>query len=63
MPFSIRPDRRFSGNCPATYHAGLREDHGIVWNLSVMGLRVSGFKTIRFHSCDTSAFATRLLVA
>jgi len=29
MPFSLRPHRRFSVCCPATYHAGLREGYGI----------------------------------
>ena len=37
MPFSIRPYRRFPVCCPVTYHAGLFEGHGIVWNLSVNG--------------------------
>ena len=42
MPFTVRPYRRFSVCCPATYHTGTREGHGIVWNLSVIGLRLSG---------------------
>jgi hypothetical protein len=42
MPFSIRPNRRFPVCCPVTYHAGLREGHGIVWNLSANGWRLSG---------------------
>ena len=42
MPFSIRPHRRFSLCCPVTYHAGLREGHGIIWNFSLKGWRLSG---------------------
>ena len=42
MSFSIRPFRRFSVCCPVTYHAGLRQGQGIVWNLSVNGWRLSG---------------------
>ena len=42
MSFSIRPDRRFPICCPVTYHAGLREGRGMVWNLSVNGWRLSG---------------------
>ena len=47
MPFSIRPFRRFPVCCPVTYHAGLREGHGIVWNLSVNGWRLSGDVPLR----------------
>ena len=42
MPFTLRTYRRFSVCSPVTYHAGLYESHGIVWNLSVNGLRLSG---------------------
>ena len=42
MPFSIRPDRRFPVCYPVTYHAGLIEGHGLVWNLSANGWRLSG---------------------
>ena len=47
MAFSIRPFRRFSVCCPVTYHAGLCESQGIVWNLSVNGLRLSGDVPLR----------------
>ena len=47
MPFTLRPYRRFSVCCPVTYQAGLRESHGIVWNLSVNGLRLSGDVPLR----------------
>jgi hypothetical protein len=42
MPFTVRPSRRFPACCPVTYHAGLFEGQGIVWNLSVSGWRLSG---------------------
>jgi len=42
MSFSIRPYRRFPLCCPVTYHAGLHEGHGTVWNLSLTGWRLSG---------------------
>src|SRR6266550_3732276 len=47
MPFSVRPDRRFPLCCPVTYHAGLFEGQGIVWNLSVNGWRLSGDVPLR----------------
>jgi len=47
MPFSIRPFRRFPVCCPVTYHAGLREGHGIIWNLSANGWRLSGDVPLR----------------
>jgi hypothetical protein len=47
MPFSIRPYRRFPVCCPVTYHAGLIEGQGIVWNLSVNGWRLSGDVPLR----------------
>ena len=47
MPLSIRPYRRFPVCCPVTYHAGLCEGQGIVWNLSVNGWRLSGDVPLR----------------
>ena len=47
MPFTLRPYRRFPVCCPVTYHAGLFEGHGTVWNLSVNGWRLSGDLPIR----------------
>ena len=47
MSFSIRPDRRFPICYPVTYHAGLREGHGLVWNLSANGWRLSGDVPLR----------------
>ena len=42
MAFSVRPYQRFPICCPVTYHAGSREGHGMIWNLSVNGWRLSG---------------------
>jgi hypothetical protein len=47
MPFSTRPFRRFPVCCPVTYHAGLFEGQGIVWNRSVNGWRLSGDVPLR----------------
>jgi hypothetical protein len=42
MPFTIRPHRRFPLCCPVTYHAGLSEGQGTIWNVSLNGWRLSG---------------------
>jgi hypothetical protein len=42
MPFRIRPYRRFPLQWPVTYSAGLFEGQGIAWNLSCIGLQLSG---------------------
>jgi hypothetical protein len=47
MAFSIRPFRRFPVSCPVTYHAGLFEGYGTVWNLSLNGWRLSGDLPLR----------------
>ena len=47
MSFSIRPYRRFPVCCPVTYHAGLFEGQGTVWNLSLTGWRFSGDLPLR----------------
>ena len=47
MAFVIRPHRRFYICCPVTYHAGLCEGHGTVWNLSVNGWCLSGDVSLR----------------
>ena len=44
MPFSIGP---FPVCWPVTYHAGLYEGQGIVWNLWVNGWRLSGDVPLR----------------
>ena len=47
MPFTIRPYRRFPVCCPVTYHAGLSEGRGIVWNILLSGWRLSGDVPLR----------------
>jgi hypothetical protein len=47
MPFLIRPSRRFPVCCPVTYQCGDFEGHGIVWNVSLTGWRVSGNLPLR----------------
>ena len=47
MAFSIRPYRRFPICYPVTYHAGLCEGRGMVWNLSANGWRLSGDVPLR----------------
>ena len=47
MPFSVRPHRRFPVCCPVTYHVGLSEGHGMIWNISVNGWRLSGDVPLR----------------
>ena len=42
MPFVIRPYRRSPVCCPVTYHAGLSQGSGTVWNISLSGWRLSG---------------------
>jgi hypothetical protein len=42
MPFSVRPHRRFPVYCSVTYHAGLLQGQGTVWNFSLSGWKLSG---------------------
>ena len=42
MPFILRPFRRFPVQCVVTYNAARFQGHGIVWNLSCTGWRLSG---------------------
>lgn len=42
MPFRIRPHRRFPLQWPVTYCASPFEDQGTAWNLSCIGLQLSG---------------------
>jgi len=42
MPFAIRSHRRFSVYCSGTYHAGLFQGQGTIWNLSLSGWKLSG---------------------
>jgi hypothetical protein len=41
-PFTIRPYRHFPAQCAVTYHAGLFQGQGTIWNLSCTGWRLSG---------------------
>ena len=41
MPFSVRPHRRFPVRS-VTYHAGLFQGQGTVWNFSLNGSKLSG---------------------
>jgi len=47
MPFTVRPYRRFPVCCPVTYHVGLSEGHGTIWNVSQNGWRLSGELPLR----------------
>ena len=47
MLFTIRPYPRFPVCCPVTYHVGLFEGHGSVWNVSLTGWRFSGNLPLR----------------
>ena len=55
MPFTIRPYRRFPVCDPVTYHAGLSEGSGTVWNISLSGWRLSGDVPMRVgQTCSLS---------
>jgi hypothetical protein len=53
MPFVICPYHRFPVCCPVTYHAGLTEGQGTVWNFSVDGCRIVA-ELPRVHRCSGS---------
>ena len=42
MPFAIRSHRRFSVYGSVTYHAGLFQGQGTIWDLSLSGWKLSG---------------------
>ena len=42
MPLSIRLYQRFPVYCSVTYHAGLLQGRGTVWNFSPSGWKLSG---------------------
>jgi len=42
MPFSLRPHQRFPVYCCVTYHVGLLQGQGTVWNFSLSGWKLSG---------------------
>jgi hypothetical protein len=58
MPFTIRPFHLFPVCCPVTYHAGLFEGRGTIWNLS-NGWRLSGDLPLRVG--ETCSFTIHLL--
>lgn len=45
--YTFGPSRRFPMFCPVTYHAGLLESQGSVWNVSLNGWRMSGALPLR----------------
>ena len=47
MPYSIRPVRRSPVQCSVTYHVGLFQGQGTVWNLSLNGWKLSGDLPLR----------------
>lgn len=55
MPFTIRPFRRFPLCCPVTYHEGLSEGHGTIWNFSCTGWILSGYPPMRPRKAPVSA--------
>ena len=42
MPFTLRLYQRFPVHCSVTYHAGLFQGQGTVWNVSLSGWKLSG---------------------
>jgi PilZ domain len=42
MPFTLRLYQRFPVYCSASYHAGLFQGQGTVWNFSLSGWKLSG---------------------
>jgi hypothetical protein len=62
MPLSIRAFHRLPVCCPATYHAGLVEGKGMVWNLSVNEWRLSGDVPLRIgQTCPLTVHLPNLL--
>ena len=47
MPFTHRPYRLSPLPCAVTYHAGLFQGHGTVWNFSLNGWKLSGDLPLR----------------
>ena len=42
MPFTLRLYQRFPVHCSVTYHTGLFQGQGTVWNFSRIGWKLSG---------------------
>jgi hypothetical protein len=47
MRFTIVPYRRFPVQCAVTYHTGLFQGQGNVWNVLLDGWRLSGDMPLR----------------
>jgi len=58
MPFANRSYRRFPLCYPVTYHAGLSECSGTVWNISLSGWRLSG--DVPMHVGQTCSLSVTL---
>jgi hypothetical protein len=41
-PFTLRRYQRFPVYCTVTYHAGLIQSQGTIWNFSLSGWKLSG---------------------
>jgi len=42
MPYTLRLYQRFPVHCSVTYHAGLFQGQGTIWNFSCIAWRLSG---------------------
>jgi hypothetical protein len=42
MPFTLRLYQRFPVHCSVTYHTGLFQGQGTVWNFLLIGWKISG---------------------
>jgi hypothetical protein len=42
MPFTLRLYQRFPVHCSVTYHTGLFQGQGTVWNFSLFGWKIPG---------------------
>jgi len=42
MPFTLRLYQRFPVHCSVTYHTGLFQGQGTVWNFSLIEWKISG---------------------
>jgi hypothetical protein len=59
MAFLVRPYRRFPLCCSVTYSLGLCKGHGIVWNFSLSGWRLSGDLPLRVGETCSLLFTYR----
>ena len=57
MPFSLRLYQRFPVYCSVTYHAGLIQGRGTVWNFSLSGWKLSGDVPVHVgQTCSLTAY-------